>query len=398
MLFTDQRLNLLQKVQLFTEEVLRPEALRLDAKAKFPSEIYAECASRGLLGIGLPEEFGGTGEDHIVAILASEIIARVSPSFAMSFGMCADVALPIIVYGEESVRQSYIPGIIDGSVIPCVCISEANAGSDAAALQTTARKFGAAYVLNGTKNWVTSASVGDVFVVLAKTDPEGGNKGVSAFVVDRQLPGIRISPDHDLLGFRASPTASVILEDVHVPERCLLGDEGEGFRITMKMLDLYRLNAAGIGLGIATAALQHSTSFARGRQIFGRPLIEHEGISFEIGSAAAELAAARALWEQALVLMGAPRTKLGSAYAAMSKLVCADLGMKLSTQAVQVHGAAGLDASSPPAMLMRDAKVVQMIDGTSEVQKLLISRFLAKEDLPQWRGDRVHPHLEGRKQ
>ncbi|OWK25652.1 hypothetical protein AJ87_07990 [Rhizobium yanglingense] len=220
---------------------------------------------------------------------------------------------------------------------------------------------------------------------------------MSAFVVDRQLPGISVGADHDLIGFRSSPTAAVVLKDVHVPEHCLLGNEGEGFRITMKMLDLYRLNAAGIGLGIATAALQHTTTFARARKVFGRPLIEHEGLSFEIGSAAANLAAARALWEKALSLMDAPRTKLSSAYAAMSKLLCADLAMKLSTQAVQVHGAAGLKVSGPSAMLMGDAKVVQMIDGTSEVQKMLIARFLAKEDLPQWSEDNEE-HVKGRQQ
>ena len=373
---------ILAGVDRLARERIAPRAADIDASNLFPSDLYAAVAELGLLGLWIPEEYGGTGPDLVAPLLVSERFARVSPSFSLVFSNCGDATTPIVQAAPEHLKREWLPRIASGEIIPCFSLSEPGAGSDAAAIATRAERRGDEYVINGRKCWCTNGSVGGVYVLFAKTDPEARHKGVSAFLVPRDTPGLVIGRDEDLIGLRGSPTTELVLDDARIPADHLLGKEGEGFRIAMITLDEARLNCAAMAVGAATGALEHAVAHARERVQFGKPIIEHQGLQFLLAEMSAELAAARALWEQAIAKLARETSRQASTYAAMAKLICTRTAMRIAVDAVQVLGGYGLSRAYPVERVMRDVKALEIFDGTNQIQKMLIGRHLQKEGLP----------------
>jgi alkylation response protein AidB-like acyl-CoA dehydrogenase len=376
------RQQVLDGVERFVRERVAPRAAEIDETGEFPRDLWDAAAELGLFGLGIPEVYGGLGRDLVTPLLISERIARVSAAFALTFNNSTDSVAPIVQAGSARVKRDYLPRLAAGELIPCISISEPQGGSDVANIKTTARREGAGYVLNGRKMWCSNGPVGDLFTVFAKTDPEAGSRGLGAFVVPKDAPGFTAGRGEPLMGLRGSPVGELVFEDVPVPGDARLGEEGEGFRIAMLTLDESRLHCAARALGVATAAVEHATAYACERIQFGKPIIEHQGIQFLLAELATELAAARALWEAATAKLLREHTREASTYAAMTKLLCSELCMKVTTEAVQVLGANGLSRAYPVERLMRDAKAFEIYDGTSQIQKGVIGRQLQKNGLP----------------
>jgi alkylation response protein AidB-like acyl-CoA dehydrogenase len=300
----------------------------------------------------------------------------------LSFNNTTDAAAPFAAYASDELKARYLPAIAQGTAIPCIAITEPQGGSDVAAIRTAARRDGSHYVIDGRKMWCTNAPVGDVFAVFARTSPEGGHKGLSAFVVPAGTNGLVVGPPEPLIGLRGSPVAEVVFDGVRVPASHRLGEEGEGFRIAMLTLDESRLHCAATALGVAEAALAHAVDYARERVQFGQAIIRHQSIQALLARRATELAAARALWREAVARILVDTGRDTSAYAGMAKLLCTDLCMTIATDAVQVFGAAGLSRNGPVERLMRDAKAFQIYDGTSQIQAMMIGRHLDRHGLP----------------
>ena len=378
----DTRRQILESVDRLIEERIAPRAAEIDIADEFPRDLWEAAAELGLFRLGIPEEYGGVGRDLITPILISERIARVCASFALTFNNTTDSIVPIVMTATEAMKQRYLPGLASGQLIPCLSITEPQGGSDMAGIQTRAERVGDEYLINGRKLWCTNAPIGDVFTVFAKTDPQAGHRGISAFLVPREAPGLEVGQAEPLIGLHGSPTGELILDDVRVNIDSRLGEEGQGFKIAALTLDESRLHCAATSLGLATAALEHARAYACERVQFGKPIIEHQGLQFLLAELATELAAARALWETALGMLKAEHDRRASTHAAMAKLLCADLCMKIATEAVQIFGANGLSRNYPVERLMRDAKAFQIFDGTSQIQKWLIGRQLQKDGLP----------------
>lgn len=376
------RQEILDRVDVFARDRLAPRAAEIDVSNEFPRDLWRAAAELGLFALGVPESDGGLGRDVVTPLLISERLARVSAAFALAFNNTTDAVVPIIMAGSEAQKRAWLPRIARGEAIPCIAITEPHGGSDMAGIRTLARRDGDRYVLNGRKQWCTNAPIGDVFTLFAKTDPDGGHKGLSAFLIPRDTPGLATGKAEELLGLRGSPTGEIILQDVVLPAAARLGAEGDGFRIGALTLDESRLHCAAVALGVATAALEQALAYACERVQFGKPIIEHQGLQFLIAQLSAELAGARALWERTTEMFMAEHTRQVSVHAAMTKLICSDLCMRITTEAVQVFGANGLSRAYPVERLMRDAKAFQIYDGTSQIQRWLIGRQLRKSGLP----------------
>jgi len=373
---------ILQNVERFCRERVRARAAGIDRDGQFPRDLFSEAANLGLFGLGIAEEYGGLGRDLITPLLISERLARESASFALIYNNTTDSTVPIAECASEALRRRYLPAIARGELIPCISITEPQGGSDVAAMRTVARRHGNAYVLSGRKAWCSNAGVGDLFTIFAKTDASAGNKGISAFLVPAKTAGLTIGRPEEMIGLRGSPIAELILEDVQVPAENLLGQEGDGFRIAMLTLDESRLHCAAMALGVATRAAEIALDYARQREQFGQPIVRHQGIHFILADMATQLAAARSLWQAAARKLLAEHTREASTYAGMTKLYCSDLCMKITVDAVQVLGANGLSRPYEVERLMRDAKAFQIFDGTSQIQRSMIGRYLDRQGLP----------------
>jgi alkylation response protein AidB-like acyl-CoA dehydrogenase len=376
------RRHILDTVDRLVRERVAPRAAEIDRTDEFPRDLWQAAAEAGLFALGIPEEYGGLGRDFVTPLLISERIARVSAAFALTFNNTTDSAVPIVARATESIKAKYLPRLARGEIIPCIAFTEPQGGSDMAAMRTRAERAPGGYRITGRKMWCTNGVVGDVFTVFAKTDPDAGHRGITAFVVERGAAGFTIGRTESLIGLHGSPTTELIFEDMFVSAESRLGEEGEGFRIGVITLDESRLHCAATALGVATAALDHAVTYARERIQFGKPVIEHQGLQFLIAECATELAAARALWERTTEMILERHDRRASTFAAMTKLICSDLSMKITTEAVQVMGAAGLSTAYPVERFMRDAKAFQIYDGTSQIQKSIIGRQIAKDGLP----------------
>ena len=374
--------QILESVDRLSQQRIAPRAVEIDATDEFPRDLWAAAAELGLFRLGIPESYGGVGRDLTTPILISERIARDCAAFALTFNNTTDSVVPIVMAASEELKQQYLPALANGELIPCLSITEPQGGSDMAGIQTRAERHGEMYVLNGRKQWCTNAPVGDLFTVFAKTDPSAGSRGISAFLIPKHTQGFAVGPAEPLIGLHGSPTGEITLENVQVSVKSRLGEEGEGFRIAALTLDESRLHCAATALGVATAALEHARAYACERIQFGKPIIEHQGMQFLFADLATELAAARMLWESTLGMVQKEHDRRASTFAAMTKLLCSDLCMKITTEAVQVFGANGLSRNYPVERLMRDAKAFQIFDGTSQIQKWLIARQLQKDGLP----------------
>ena len=373
---------MLSSVDRLCRERIAPRAAEIDETDEFPRDLYAAAAELGVFGLWIPEAYGGIGPDMVTPLLIAERIARDSASFSLSFSNCGDAATPIVSAGSDAVKREYLPRIASGESIPVFALTEPGAGSDAASIVTRAERDGDDYVINGRKMWITNGSIGDVYVVFAKTDPDAGHRGVSAFVVPRGVPGFTVGRDEKLMGLHGSPTSELIFENVRVPAENRLGAEGEGFKVAMVTLDEARLNCSAVALGVASAALELAVAYAKQREQFGKPIIEHQGLQFLLAEMTAQVAAARALWEKAIATIERERSREASVWAALTKLVSTDAAMRVTTDAVQVFGAMGLARAQPVERMMRDVKALQIFDGTNQIQKMLIGRHLDRYGSP----------------
>lgn len=357
-----------------TREIL-PVASQLDAEHRFPAEIVRGLAELGLMGVMVPEEYGGAGMDNVAYVLAMEEVARACASTAAIMSVNNSLVCdPILRYGTEEQKRRYLPVLASGREIGCYCLTEPQAGSDAASLQTTARLDGDGWVLNGTKVFVTNAREAWVFIVYARTEPEAGPRGISAFIVERDHPGISVGKVERKMGLLASSTCEVLLQDCRVPRDNLLGARGEGFKVALATLDGGRIGIAAQAVGIARAALEESVAYARERRQFGRPIAEFQAIQWKIADMATRIDAARLLTLRAAWLRD--QGKRCTAEASMAKLFASETAMFAAHQGVQIFGGYGYIKDYPVERYFRDAKITEIYEGTSEIQRLVIARNL----------------------
>ncbi len=362
-----------QTVRDFAEKEIRPIAARIDQTGEFPKATVAKMGALGLLGVTIPTEYDGAGLDAVSLAVAIEEVARICGSHALI--MAAHNSLctgNIWIAGNEEQKQRYIPDLASGRKLGAWALTEPTSGSDAAAMKTVAKATPKGWILNGAKNFCTNAPVAGTFVVMAITDPAKGNHGISAFVVERGNPGLQVGKVEDKLGVRASGTAQLLLTDCEVPKDALLGKENEGFVNTLKVLDGGRIGIGSMAVGLAQGAFEESVKYAKERIQFGRPIADHEAVQFMLADMAMRIEAARLLVLRAAWLKdrGRPFKK----EAAMAKLFASEMSSFVTNKAVQIHGGYGYIKDYPVERFLRDAKLTEIGEGTSEVQRLVIAR------------------------
>ena len=320
--------EVLRTVDRFVDEHLEPRAAAVDASDAYPRDLHDLAGELGLFGLAVPEAYGGVDIGLRTRLFVIERVCRSSASFGVLLSAWPDGLAPLTRYGSEALKSRLLPGIATGELIPAFALSEPGAGSDAAAIATTAKRDGDGYVLNGTKTWCTHGSIADVLTVFAKTDPGAGHRGITAFLVEKGTPGFEVVRDESLAGLRGSPQSTVRFADARVPAAHRLGEEGAGFRIAMEALDEARLNCSAQALGVAWRAIREATSHAGERIAFGQPIIEFQGVHFLLAELCTEYAAARALWLQAIEAFEAGPTRRSGVIGSMAKNACAAIAMK----------------------------------------------------------------------
>lgn len=372
--FNEEQKMIRQAARDFARK-LEADVLERDARALYPTQHIRELSALGFFGMMASPEFGGGGMDTISYLLAIEEIARVDSSVAVIMSVHNSLAVAgIEKFGSDFQKRKYLPDMVTGKRIGAFLLSEPEAGSDATSQRTTAEDRGDYYLINGTKNWITNASSGSVYLVIAQTHPEKGHRGINAFIVDRETPGISIGPHEDKMGMRSSDTHSVMFTDVKVPKENRIGEDGFGFKFAMKLLESGRISIAAQAVGIAQGAFDRALKYARERKAFGKPIIEHQAIAFKLADMAVKIENARNLYLKAGWLKD--QGKPYGLYSAMAKLYAADTAMEVTTEAVQIHGGYGYVREYHVERLMREAKLTQIYEGTSEIQKIVISRHL----------------------
>ena len=374
--------EILRTVDRFIEECLEPRAAAIDASDAYPRDLHDVAGELGLFGLAVPEAYGGVNVSLRTRLFLIERVCRSSASFGVLLSAWPDGLAPLCRYGSGELKQRLLPKIATGELIPAFALSEPGAGSDAAALETTAKRDGDAYLLNGTKTWCTHGSIADVLTVFAKTDASAGHRGITAFLVGKGTPGFEVVRDESLVGLRGSPQSTVRFTDARVPAAHRLGEEGAGFRIAMEALDEARLNCSAQALGVAWRAIREATGHANERIAFGQPIIEFQGVHFLLADLCTEYAAARALWLEAIDAYEAGPSRRSGVIGSMAKNACADIAMKAPVEAIQIFGAAGLHREMPLERLLRDAKAYQIFDGTTQIHNMIIGRYLQKVGLP----------------
>lgn len=362
-------------VRDFAKNEVAPTAAQRDEEERFDRGIFTQMADLGLTGIPWPEQYGGIGSDYLAYCIAVEELSRVCASIGVTLSAHTSLAgWPIYTFGTEEQKQKYLKPMATGEKIGAYGLTEPSAGSDAGGMRTLAVKDGEDYILNGSKIFITNGGEADIYVVFARIDPN--EKRTSAFIIEKDMPGFSVGKKEKKLGIRSSPTTEIIFEDCRVPKENLLGNEGEGFKVAMMTLDGGRNGIAAQAVGIAQGALDAAVAYAKERQQFGKPIISQQGIAFKLADMATSIEAARLLTYQAAWLesQGLPYGK----ESAMSKLYAGDTAMKVTTEAVQVFGGYGYTKDYPVERFMRDAKITQIYEGTQEIQRLVISRYLAK--------------------
>lgn len=375
--FTEEQQMMRQMVREFAANEIAPFVEHME-RGEFPRPILKKMAELGLMGITVPEQYGGAGMDFTSYIIAIHEISKVSATVGVILSVHASVGTnPILYFGTEEQKQKYVPKLASGEYLGAFCLTEPGAGSDAASLKTTAIRDGDHYVLNGSKVFITNGGEADTYIVFARTNPEEkGSKGVSAFIVEKHTPGLVIGKDEKKMGLHGSRTVQLSFEDMRVPAENLLGQEGDGFKIAMANLDSGRIGIAAQSLGIAEAALEHATNYAKERIQFGKPIAEQQGVAFKLADMATNVEAAKLLVYRAAFLRsnGMPCGKEAS----MAKLFASKTAMENAIEAVQIFGGNGYTEDYPVERLFRDAKVCEIYEGTSEIQRLVISKHLLR--------------------
>jgi alkylation response protein AidB-like acyl-CoA dehydrogenase len=372
---SEEHLMIQKAARDFAQDVLKPGVIERDETQKFPAEEIKQMGQLGFLGMMVSPEYGGGGMDTISYVLAMEEISKVdaSASVVMSVNNSL-VCWGIETFGTEEQKRKYLVPLAKGEIIGAFCLSEPEAGSDATSQKTTAIDMGDHYLLNGTKNWITNGSSASVYLVMAQTDVAKGHKGINCLIVEKGMPGFQIGAKENKMGIRGSDTHSLLFTDVKVPKENRIGEDGFGFKFAMKTLSGGRIGIAAQALGIASGAYELAVAYSKERKAFGKEISKHQAIQFKLADMATEIEAARLMCLKA-AWMKDHHLDYGT-LSAMAKLYASRVAMWVSTEAVQVHGGYGFVKEYHVERLMRDAKITQIYEGTSEVQKIVISRAL----------------------
>lgn len=372
---TEEQEAIREVARSFTQNEIAPVALHYDETQDFPHDIFRKLGDLGFLGIMVPTELGGSGMGYMEYALIVEEIAKGCPAVALGVaahnGLCTG---HILRFANEEIRQKYIPRLAAGETLGAWGLTEPGSGSDASGMQTTAVLDGDHYILNGSKNFITHGNVGDIALMMAVTDRDAGTKGISAFVIDKSMEGFYATKKENKLGMRCSDTASLVMDNVRVPKENLVGREGEGFIQALQILDGGRVSIAALSLGLGEAALAHSLKYVKERRQFGKPLAEMQGIQFKLAKMATEIEASRALiYKAAWMRDNGMKMTIEASYA---KLFASEMCVRAAEEAVQIHGGYGYTKDYPVEKLYRDAKLLTIGEGTSEIQKIVIARNL----------------------
>jgi butyryl-CoA dehydrogenase len=363
-------------VRQFMETEVRPSVKQRDREERFPSAEISKIAALGCCGMTVPEEWGGPGLDTMSYVLMLEEVARVDAAMATSLSVTnSAVQQPLLNFGSDAQRKKYLHRLATGEILGAFCLTEPQAGSDAAAIQTRAVRDGAVYKLQGTKTWVTNGSVAGIFIVFAKTDPAAGGKGITAFLVEPNFPGFKAGRHEEKMGQRSSPSVEIILNDCEVPLENRLGEEGHGLKIALSALDGGRIGIAAVSVGLAQGALEESVKYAKQRRAFGKNIADFQAIQWMIADMQMEIEAARALLYNAAWLKDTHPTRLGTA-ASRAKLYASEMANRVAAKAVQIHGSVGYSRETDVERIYRDARVLTIYEGTSEIQRIIIARAL----------------------
>ena len=374
--FTEEQIMMRDMVRDFAKEKIEPWVERMEA-GEFPRELLTQMGELGLMGITAPEEYGGAAMDFTAYILAIHELSKVSAVMGVILSVHTSVGTnPIIYFGNDQQKQRYVPKLASGEFLGAFCLTEPNAGSDAGSLQSKARKDGNDYVINGSKVFITNGGEADVYIVFASTNTEAKTRGISAFIVEKGTPGLIIGKDEKKMGLHGSRTVQLMFDNCRVPGSNLLGEEGEGFKIAMANLDVGRIGIAAQSLGIAEAALEAATAYAKEREQFGKPIAVQQGIGFKLADMATAVEAAKLLVYRAADLRskGLPCGQEAS----MAKLFASRTAVQTAIEAVQIFGGYGYTKDYPVERFFRDAKATEIYEGTSEIQKIVISKHLLK--------------------
>ncbi len=374
--YTDEQRQLRDTVRRYAEQAVMPAAAGIDRDDRFPRELYEGLAGLGLFGIGLPEAAGGSDLGTVSTCIAMEEIARASGTLGNAYALPVEAALFLDAHGSEH-HKTFIPGILDGSVLPASAATEPDHGSDVAAMRTTAVRDGDDYVINGTKAWVTFGRIADFIMVFAKTDRDAGHRGISCILVEADRPGVVRGKSEELLGMHGLEDCQVIFDQVRVPVANRIGPENQAFKMAMSNFNFSRLMMSSMALGMAQAAMEDALSYARTRRQFGEEIIRFQAVQFMLADMSTDIAAARLLIHHAARLhdAGHPIAK----EAAHAKLFTTDMAMKHASNALQIHGGNGYSREYRIERIFRDLRLAQIYEGTNQIQRLIIARQLEKE-------------------
>jgi butyryl-CoA dehydrogenase len=387
---TDQQKLIRDTVRQFMEAEVRPLVKELEREEKFPLDLLKKIADLGCCGMLMPEEWGGPGLDTVSYVLMIEEVARVYTAMSTALGVTnSAVQIPLLQFGTDTQKQKYLKRLASGEILGSFCLTEAAAGSDAAGIQATATRCASqgchpeqsegsafCYRLNGAKTWVTNGSVAGVFIIFAKTDQSAGGKGITAFLVEPTFKGFKIGRHEDKMGQRSSPSVEILLNDCEVPAANRLGEEGQGLKIALSALDGGRIGIAAQAVGMAQGALDESIRYAKQRRAFGKPISDFQAIQWMIADMQTELEAARGLTYYAAWLKDSGK-QMGAA-ASKAKLYASEMANRVVYKAVQIHGSVGYSRETDVERMYRDARVITIYEGTSEVQRMIIARDLLK--------------------
>jgi len=374
-LLSNEQKDLQQLARDFAENEIKPVAKEADVNGEFPWDLYKKACELGFNLIQLPEKYGGLGLDTWTYAIIKEELARGDAGFATTIGSCALAMKPVALAGNDY-HMKMVADVITSGGLTAFGLTEAASGSDAGSMKTTATKVGDEYILNGSKTFISNAGIADLYTIFASVDRSKGSRGIAAFLVPKDTPGLSFGKPEDKMGIRTSHTADIILQDVKVPAKNMIGKENDGFKIALKTLDRTRPAAGASACGVAQAALDYAIAYSKERETFGKPICKHQAIAFMLADMEIQIQAARALtWHACRTIdAGVIDSKLFSA----AKTFASDMAMKVTTDAVQILGGYGYSREYPVEKLMRDAKIFQIFEGTNQIQRLVVSGHLLK--------------------
>jgi len=376
MLLNETQAMIRDTARAFAEEHLKPHAARWDAEATFPSDALWELGKLGFMGMLVPEHLDGAASDHVAYALALEEIAAGDGSTSTIMSVHNSVGcMPILKFGTDRQKEQFLRPLARGEQLACFCLTEPGAGSDASALKTRAKREGNGWVLNGTKQFITSGGKADLAIVFAVTDPDAGKKGISAFLVPTTAEGWKVARVEKKLGLNASETCQIQMDDVRIEPELMLGKEGDGYRIALANLEGGRIGIGAQAIGMARAAYEAALAYAKERQTFGKPIFEHQAVGFRLADMATQIEAARQLVLHAAALRDAGERCLKEA--SMAKLFASEIAERVCSDAIQIHGGYGYLADFPVERIYRDVRITQIYEGTSDIQRLVIAREIA---------------------